>query len=72
MKQQILELEQGRVGFSSIGLDPASMAYTSTMHGSGDRLLRDPRPGRSLPGAFSARDRSGMDPAHGATTEGMA
>ncbi|MEX1323650.1 MAG: hypothetical protein AB1Z21_05565, partial [Synechococcaceae cyanobacterium] len=72
VKERILALEQGRVGFYSIGLYPASMAYNSAMHGSSDRLLLAPRPGRSLLGAFSAKDRAGMDPAHVATVEGMA
>ncbi|TVS05325.1 MAG: hypothetical protein EA413_07065 [Cyanobium sp. PLM2.Bin73] len=72
VKQRILALEQGRVGFYSIGLYPASMAYNSAMHGGGDRLLLATRPGRSLFGAFSAKDRTGMDPAHVATMEAMA
>lgn len=72
VKERILALEQGRVGFYSIGLYPASMAYNSAMHGSSDRLLLATRPGRSLFGAFSAKDRAGMDPAHVATMEGMA
>lgn len=72
VKQRILALEQGRVGFYSIGLYPASMAYNSAMHGGGDRLLLATRPGRSLFGAFSAKDRAGMDPAHVATMEAMA
>ncbi|MEO1001897.1 MAG: hypothetical protein AAFX65_02150 [Cyanobacteria bacterium J06638_7] len=72
VRQRILALEQGRVGFYSIGLYPASMAYNSAMHGSSDRLLLATRPGRSLFGAFSARDRAGMDPAHVATMEDMA
>lgn len=72
VKERILALEQGRVGFYSIGLYPASMAYNSAMHGGGDRLLLATRPGRSLFGAFSAKDRAGMDPAHVATMEAMA
>jgi hypothetical protein len=72
VKERILALEQGRVGFYSIGLYPASMAYNSAMHGSSDRLLLATRPGRSLFGAFSAKDRAGMDAAHVATMEGMA
>jgi hypothetical protein len=72
VKRRILELERGRVGFYSIGLYPASMAYNSAMHGGSDRLRIAARPGRSLFGAFSARDRAGMDPAHVATMEGMA
>ncbi|MCP9927970.1 hypothetical protein [Cyanobium sp. CH-040] len=72
VKRRILELERGRVGFYSIGLYPASMAYNSAMHGGADRLRMAARPGRSLFGAFSERDRQGMDPAHVATMERMA
>jgi hypothetical protein len=72
VKDRILALERGRVGFYSIGLYPASMAYNSAMHGGSDRLLLATRPGRSLFGAFKAKDRAGMDPAHVATMETMA
>jgi hypothetical protein len=71
VKRRILALEQGRVGFYSIGLYPASLAYNSAMHGGGEPLMLAPRPGRSLFGAFSPRDLSGMDPAHVATMERM-
>ncbi|MFQ6539826.1 MULTISPECIES: hypothetical protein [Aphanothece] len=71
VRRRILGLERGLVGFYSIGLYPASLAYNSAMHGGGDRLMLAPRPGRSLFGAFSARDLSGMDPAHVATMERM-
>ena len=71
VRRRILELEDGLVGFYSIGLYPASLAYNSAMHGGGDRLLLAPRPGRSLFGAFTPRDLSGMDPLHVATMEKM-
>lgn len=71
VRRRILDLENGRVGFYSIGLYPASLAYNSAMHGGGDRLLLAPRPGRSLFGAFTPRDLSGMDPLHVATMEKM-
>ncbi|MBE9154047.1 hypothetical protein IQ216_06700 [Cyanobium sp. LEGE 06143] len=71
VRRRILDLEDGRVGFYSIGLYPASLAYNSAMHGGGDRLLLAPRPGRSLFGAFTPRDLSGMDPLHVATMEKM-
>ncbi|QNI69760.1 hypothetical protein [Cyanobium sp. NS01] len=71
VRRRILDLEDGRVGFYSIGLYPASLAYNSAMHGGGDRLLLAPRPGRSLFGAFTPRDLSGMDPHHVATMEKM-
>jgi hypothetical protein len=72
VRQRILELEDGRVGFYSVGLYPASLAYNSAMHGEDDRLLLATRPGRTLLGAFSAKDRAGMDPDHVATMEQMA
>lgn len=72
IRNRILGLEQGLVGFYSIGLYPASLAYNSAMHSGGDRLLLAPRPGRSLLGAFSPADVSGMDPTHIATMERMA
>ena len=71
VRRRILDLEDGLVGFYSIGLYPASLAYNSAMHGGGDRLLLAPRPGRSLFGAFTPRDLSGMDPLHVATMEKM-
>ena len=71
IKSRILSLEQGLVGFYSIGLYPASLAYNSAMHGGRDNLLLAPRPERSLLGAFSPSDLSGMDPTHLATMEGM-
>ena len=71
IRSRILGLEQGLVGFYSIGLYPASLAYNSAMHGGGDRLLLAPRPGRSLLGAFSPSDLAGMDPTHVATMERM-
>lgn len=72
VRRRILELENGRVGFYSVGLYPASLAYNSAMHGGGERLLLATRPGRSLFGAFSAHDRAGMDPDHVATMERIA
>ena len=72
VRRRILELEHGKVGFYSVGLYPASLAYNSAMHGGGGRLLLAARPGRSLLGAFSSHDRAGMDPAHVANLEAMA
>ena len=65
VRRRILELETGRVGFYSIGLYPASLAYNCVMQQiEQDRLLLAPRPGRSLLGAFSKSALAEMDPAH--------
>ncbi len=77
VRRRIQELEHGRVGFYSVGLYPASLAYNSAMHraaGGGDdgRLLLAARPDRGLLGAFSSNDLAGMDPAHVARLELMA
>jgi hypothetical protein len=71
IRERLLALEQGKVGFYSVGLYPAALAYNCAMQTDGSRLLLAPRPGRSLMGAFSAADRAGMDPAHLATMETM-
>jgi hypothetical protein len=72
VRRRILELENGRVGFYSVGLYPASLAYNSAMHGASERLLLAPRPGRSLFGAFASADRAGMDPQHAQRLEQLA
>ena len=73
IKQRILDLEHGRVGFYSVGLYPASLAYNCAMQqASMDVLMLAPRPGRDLLGAFSASAREGMDPEHVAALEQMA
>ena len=72
IRHRILELEHGRVGFYSIGLYPASLAYNCVMQQiDQDRLLLAPRPGRSLLGAFSKSALAEMDPAHLARMECM-
>ncbi|GCE65547.1 hypothetical protein OMCYN_01488 [cyanobiont of Ornithocercus magnificus] len=72
VRRRILELETGRVGFYSIGLYPASLAYNCVMQQiEQDRLLLAPRPGRSLLGAFSKSALAEMDPAHLARMELM-
>jgi hypothetical protein len=53
-----------KVGFYSIGLYPASLAYNSAMQNTEKSLLLAPRSGRSLLGAFSEDDIRGMDPKH--------
>lgn len=72
IKQRLVELDTGRVGFYSVGLYPASLAYNCAMQTDGSRLLLAPRPGRKLLGAFSDRALSGMDSQHVETIRGMA
>ena len=65
IKQQIRRLSKARVGFYSIGLYPASLAYNSAMQKSTKSLLLlAPRPGRDLLGGFSEDEIKGMDPRH--------
>ena len=42
-----------KVGFYSVGLYPASLAYNCAMHSESDNILLAPRDGRNLLGAFS-------------------
>ena len=71
IRKRLLALEEGKVGFYSVGLYPAALAYNCAMQTDGSRLLLAPRPGRKLLGAFSAADLAGMDPDHLATMEQM-
>ncbi|MEL6222280.1 MAG: hypothetical protein AAFQ57_00340 [Cyanobacteria bacterium J06626_14] len=64
IKQRIHELERSKIGFYSIGLYPASIAYNSAMQNGGDNLLLAPRSGRELLGAFSEVAYKGMDHDH--------
>ncbi len=64
LKQRIRQLSRAKVGFYSIGLYPASLAYNSAMQKSEKSLLLAPRPGRELLGAFSEDEIQGMDPRH--------
>jgi len=64
IKKRIHELSQGKVGYYSIGLYPASLAYNSAMQNSEKSLLLATRPGRELLGAFSETEIDGMDPRH--------
>ncbi len=64
LKQRIRQLNKAKVGFYSIGLYPASLAYNSAMQKSEKSLLLAPRPGRELFGAFSEDEMKGMDPRH--------
>ena len=58
---RLTELDQGNVGFYSVGLYPASLAYNCAMQGEGQNLLLAPRAGRELFGAFSDESLNSMD-----------
>ncbi len=47
------DIENCKVGFYSVGLYPASLAYNCAMHSDSNNILLAPRPGRDLLGAFS-------------------
>ena len=64
IKKRIRRLSKAKIGFYSIGLYPASLAYNSAMQKSEKPLLLAPRPGRDLMGAFSQDEIRGMDPRH--------
>lgn len=64
IKRRIQELDNAKVGFYSIGLYPASLAYNAAMQTGGASLLLAGRPGRELMGAFSETAKQGMDPDH--------
>ena len=51
----------GKVGFYSVGLYPASLAYNCALQKQGFNILLAPRDGRELFGAFSDIDLSEMD-----------
>lgn len=58
---RIREVLTGNVGFYSVGLYPASLAYNCALHNGGLNILLAPREGRQLFGAFSNIDLSAMD-----------
>ncbi len=62
--QRLRELDGAKVGFYSIGLYPASLAYNSAMQAAEPSLLLAPRPGRTLLGAFDKKVVEGMDAEH--------
>jgi len=64
IKQRIRKLSKAKIGFYSVGLYPASLAYNSVMQKSEKSLLLAPRPGRDLMGAFSEDEIRGMDSRH--------
>ncbi len=58
---RIKEVLNGKVGFYSVGLYPASLAYNCALQNDGFNILLAPRDGRELFGAFSTVDLSEMD-----------
>ena len=54
-------IENCKVGFYSVGLYPASLAYNCAMHSNSKNILLAPRPGRDLLGAFSKDVLSNME-----------
>ena len=54
-------LKNCKVGFYSVGLYPASLAYNCAMHSNTNNILLAPRDGRNLLGAFSEEVLSNMD-----------
>ncbi|KGG03509.1 hypothetical protein EU99_1094 [Prochlorococcus marinus str. MIT 9321] len=57
----IEDIENSKVGFYSVGLYPASLAYNCAMHGKSNNILLAPRKDRDLLGAFSNDVISDMD-----------
>ena len=57
----IQNLEKCKVGFYSVGLYPASLAYNCAMHSETNNILLAPRDGRDLLGAFSKDVLSNME-----------
>ena len=57
----IEDIEKMKVGFYSVGLYPASLAYNCAMHGKSNNILLAPRENRDLLGAFSKDVLSSMD-----------
>ena len=57
----IEDIENSKVGFYSVGLYPASLAYNCAMHGNSNNILLAPRKDRDLLGAFSNDVLSDMD-----------
>ena len=57
IRDRLLELENGKVGFYSVGLYPISLAYNCAMQTADPQLLLAPRPGRALLGAGAHRRR---------------
>ena len=58
---RIREVLNGKVGFYSVGLYPASLAYNCALQNEGLNILLAPRDGRKLFGAFSDIEIADMD-----------
>ena len=61
IRERVLEVESGKVGFYSVGLYPASLAYNCAMQNEAGRLMLAARPGRELLGAFDDETLATMD-----------
>ena len=72
LAKRIREVLDGKVGFFSVGLYPASIAYNCAIHNEGLNILLAPRDGRELFGAFSHNDLSQMDKGIKSKIESMA
>ena len=57
----IEDIKNCKVGFYSVGLYPASLAYNCAMHSESNNILLAPRDGRDLLGAFSKDVLSNME-----------
>lgn len=64
IRRRVQELSAAKVGFYSVGLYPASLAYNCAMQNASGRLMLAPRPGRELLGAFPETTRALMDDEH--------
>ena len=64
IRRRVREVISGKVGFYSVGLYPASLAYNCAMQNEAGRLLLAARPGRELLGAFPRETIEGMDSEH--------
>ncbi len=71
ISKRLFDLENARIGFYSIGLYPASLAYNCAMQKGGTNLLLAPRPGREIMGAFDIKSLKGMDETHLASIDLM-
>ena len=65
--RRVRDVAAGKVGFYSVGLYPASLAYNCAMQNQAGRLMLAARPGRDLLGAFSKEAIVTMDAGHVAT-----
>ena len=71
IRRRVRAVVAGKVGFYSVGLYPASLAYNCAMQSQSECLMLAPRPGRDLLGAFSRDVLSSMDAGHVETVKAM-